>query len=197
MLRFSFYRDGFRALLMVSVLQVVAILVLIFMAAYFANRPAVREYFTVDNAGRIVKLEPMEKPYLTESALLSFASRAVSEVYTFDAENYRQVMNNAAQYFTPDGHVDFVKSMEPQIKYVVDGVLIGSGVPNGTPVIIDRGKAPNGVYAWKVKVPVVVTFRTQTTSSSVKRIVTLIIVNRATFETPYGVGISSFTAKDI
>lgn len=196
-LKFNFYRDGLQAALLLAVILAITVVVQMFLMFHFANRPLEREYFTVDLQGRVVKQQPMSVPYLTESALLTYAARAVTEAYTFDADTYRKVLTDVGQYFTPDGHVEFLRSMQPQIKYVKDNVLIGSAVPSGTPVLSASGKGPNGVYAWKVKVPVVVTFRTRTASSTVRRIVTLIIVNRPTFETQYGVGISSFIAQDL
>lgn len=195
-LKFNFYRDGLQASLSVSLVLAIIVAIQMFLMFHFANRPIEREYFTVDVQGRIVKQQPMNVPYLTESALLDFAVRAVSEAYTFDADNYRKELTNVRQYFTPEGHKAFIDSMQPQIKYVIDNTLIGTAVPSGTPILSDNGVGANGVFAWKIKVPVVVTFRTQKESSTVRRIVTLIIVNRPTFETPYGVGISSFVAVD-
>lgn len=196
LLRFNFYRDGLQASLTVNAILSLVIVILLYLVFHFANRPSEQRYFTVDAQGRIVKQQAMDAPYLTESALLDFAVRATTEAYTFDAENYRKALSDVGQYFTPEGHQSFLASMQPQIKYVVDKTLISSSVPSGTPVVSDRGVTPNGLYLWKVKVPVVVTFRTQTESSTVHRLVTIIIVNRPTFETPYGVGISSFIAVD-
>ena len=195
-LRFDFYREGFTASLTVSVILAIAVIAQMFLISHLANRPVERQYFTVDNMGRLVQQKALNAPYMTESALLQFASRAVTDAYTFDAENYRKVFNDLSQYFTPEGNPAFIASMQPQIKYVLDKTLISSAVAGGTPVLVDQGVSPNGVWAYKIKVPVIVTFRTQTESSTVRRLVTLIVVNRPTFETPYGVGISSFLATD-
>ena len=195
-LRFDFYREGFTASLTVSVILAIAVIAQMFLISHLANRPVERQYFTVDNMGRLVQQKALNAPYMTESALLQFASRAVTDAYTFDAENYRKVFNDLSQYFTPEGNTAFIASMQPQIKYVLDKTLISSAVAGGTPVLVDQGVSPNGVWAYKIKVPVIVTFRTQTESSTVRRLVTLIVVNRPTFETPYGVGISSFLATD-
>ena len=196
-MRFNFYKDGYTASLTINVVQTIAIVILILCVFHFANRPVEREYFSVDCTGRMQQQQPMDSPHLPESALLDYAVRSVSEGYTFDASNYRDVMTSVGKYFTPEGHADFLNSMQPQIKYVLDNVLIASAVADGTPVLSNSGRSPNGVFAWKIKVPIVVTFRTQTQSSTVKRIVTLVIVNRPTYETPFGVGISSWSAKDL
>lgn len=195
-LRFNFYRDGLGLSLLINVILVTLVIFELFYIYKIKTSPPPTAYFSVDGKGAIVPLASMSEPYLSESDVLDFASKAVRQSYTFDAENYRDRINDSAQYFTPEGHKDFVASMQIQIKYVVDNVLIGSAVPSGTAVLVNQGRSPNGIFAWKVKVPVVVTFRTQTSSSSVKRIVTVVVINRPTYETPYGVGISSFIAQD-
>lgn len=199
-LRFSFYRDGFALSLLINfALSIILIGCFIFIYQ-LVKRPPESKYFTVDMKGNVVPIVPMNKPHMTESAILDFASKVVTESYTFDADNYRLALTNVQKYFTPDGYSAFQTSMQPQIKYVKDNVLIASSVPSGTPVLLKRGiissDADGDIVAWKIRIPVVVTYRTKTDSSTVKRTVQLVIVNRPTYESEFGVGVSSFQASD-
>lgn len=194
-LRFNFYRDGLALSLAINVAQAVLLVVVFCFAMFFANKPPETKYFSVDAHGSVLTIVPMNEPHMSEGAILEFAAKAVSESYTFDADNYRSALMNVQKYFTPDGFAKFQESMQGQIKYVVDNVLITSTTPNGTPVLIKRGES-DGVTAWRIRVPVIATYRTKNESTSVKRLVTLVIVNRPSYETPYGVGVSSFQTED-
>lgn len=195
-LKFNFYRDGVGMSVAANLLLILLVIIQFWYIGRITSAPKPTSYVYVDSHGVVLPAKTMSTPYLSESDILAFATKTVARSYTFDAENYRERMSELSDSFTPEGHKGFLVSMEAQIKYVVENTLIASAVPSGTPVLIETAVV-NGIFAWKVKVPVVVTYRTQGSSTSVKRIATLIIVNRPTYESKYGVGISSFIAKDV
>lgn len=199
-LRFDFYRDGLALSLMINLALAVLSICLGILVWNLAHRQPQTKYFSVDTRGVIVPLIPMNEPHMTDSAILELSAKVVAQSYTFDADNYRDAIMGVQQYYTSEGFEGFTKSMQAQIAYVKDNILIASAVPTGTPVLIKSGLINTGaggdVVAWKIRVPVLVTYRSKGDSSTVRRVVTLVIVNRPTYETPYGVGVSSFQAQD-
>jgi intracellular multiplication protein IcmL len=197
LLRNEFYRDGFRFLAGAYPVTAIALLLSIGLNFYQATRPPKERYFSVDPAGRITKIVALTEPYVTDSYITSWVTEKVSRAYSMDPQNFRRQVGDLEPFFTPDGHQQYIDSLQSSgtIDVMTKNLLIMTGVPTGAPIVVERGEA-NGLYFWKVQVPMMVEFRSSTKSAQKRRLVTVTVVRRQTIESPEGIGISQFVASD-
>ncbi len=197
LLRNQFYRENWRSTTIVIPILALALLASVATTIYTATRQPETRYFAVDAKGALIPMAPLNRPYVKQEDLLNWVSKAVVAAYTHDAQNYQSQLQSAAEYFTTEGFDEFIRSMQSSgtLDAIKRNVLISSAVLQGAPVIVAEGETA-GVYLWKIRVPVLVSYRSSTKGDDKKRMVTLVVARRSTYENPYGLGISQFVAAD-
>lgn len=197
-LRNEFYRDKFRLMVTSQPILLAALLLSIAMNFVQSQRTPQQKFFTVDSVGRVIPIRALTEPFITEPFLVNWVSEKVSRAYSMDPQNYRRQAQDLAPDFTDEGYAQYVKSLTDSgtIDLMVKNLLVSSAVAQGAPVVIERGTA-NGVFFWKLQVPVLVQYRSAVKGTEKRRVVTVTVVRRQTLENPLGIGINQFVAADI
>ncbi|MFK4705805.1 intracellular multiplication protein IcmL [Roseateles asaccharophilus] len=197
-MRYEFYRDNFRTLATATPILVIALLVSVVLNFVLATRKPRVEYFAVDPAGRIVPIRSLNEPYVTDAYLNRWVAETVARAYSMDPQNYRRQVQDLQEYFTPEGYESYVQSLQSSetISFMTRNLLVMSAIPMGTPIVAGRGEV-NGIYFWKVQIPMLVDFRSGTKTAQKKRLIEVTVVRRQTIEAPAGIGISQFVATDV
>lgn len=195
--RNEFYRDGYRSLLRIAVIEAMIILALVF-AMYFiilARKPENR-YFATTEDGRLVPMVPLTEPNLSVPALMSWSAQAATEVMTFGFNDYKRRLQQSSRNFTRLGWVSFTSALDKSgiIDMVEKNRQVVSAAPASAPILISEGPI-NGRYQWQVQVPLVVTYQAGSTARVDNMLVTLLIVRVPKLESPNGVGIEQWIAK--
>lgn len=195
--RNEFYRDGYRTLLRIAVIEAMIILALIG-AMYFViavHQPENR-YFATTEDGRLVPMVPLSEPNLSVPALMSWSAQATTEVMTFGFNDYKRRLQQASRNFTRLGWLSFTTALEKSriIEMVETNQQVVSAAPASAPILISEGLV-NGRYQWQVQIPLVVTYQAGASVRSDKMLVTLLLVRVPKLESPNGVGIEQWIAR--
>lgn len=195
--RNEFYRDGYRTLLRVAVIEAMIILALVG-AMYFViqvHQPENR-YFATTEDGRLVPMVALSEPNLSVPALMSWSAQAATEVMTFGFNDYKRRLQQASRNFTRLGWVSFTSALEKSriIEMVEANGQVVSAAPASAPILISEGIV-NGRYQWQVQVPLVVTYQAGSSVRDDRMLVTLLLVRVPKLESPNGVGIEQWIAR--
>lgn len=195
--RNEFYRDGYRTLLRIAVIEAMIILALVG-AMYFVidvHQPENR-YFATTEDGRLVPMVALSEPNLSIPALMSWSAQAATEVMTFGFNDYKRRLQQASRNFTRLGWVSFTSALEKSriIEMVEANGQVVSAAPASAPILISEGVV-NGRYQWQVQVPLVVTYQAGSSVRDDKMLVTLLLVRVPKLESPNGVGIEQWIAR--
>ena len=89
--RNEFYRDGYRSLIKMALIQSIIILGLIGVMFYVVkiNQPQ-NLYFATTEDGRLMPMVPLSQPNLSTPALMSWVAQATTEVMTFGFNDTQQ-----------------------------------------------------------------------------------------------------------
>lgn len=196
-IRNEFYRDGYRSLLKIAILQVVIIIGLLG-AMYFViqvHQPENR-YFATTEDGRLVPMVPLNEPNLSTPALMSWVAQASTEVMTFGFNDYRRRLQEASRNFTRPGWESFTTALERSriIEMVNVNQQVVFAAPQGAPIVLSEGLVA-GRYQWQVQLPLVVTYQSGAKTRSDNLLVTLVIVRVPRLENANGVGIEQWIAS--
>jgi intracellular multiplication protein IcmL len=194
--RNEFYRDGYRSLLRLAVLQGLAIIGLIG-AMYFVievHQPENR-YFATTEDGRLVPMVPLNEPNLSTPALMSWVAQAATEVTTFGFNDYRRRLQEASRNFTRRGWESFTQALQRAriIEMVEANQQVVTSAPQGAPIIISEGLVA-GRYQWEIQMPLVLTYQSGAKTRSDSLLVTLVVVRVPRLENANGVGIEQWIA---
>lgn len=195
-LRNEFYRDGYRNMLRLVVLQGLIIVGLIG-AMYYVVHVNQKEYIyhATTEDGRLVPMVPLNSPNLSDSALTSWMAQAATEVMTFGFNDYRPRLQEASRNFTRRGWESFTLALQRSriIEMVEANQQIATAAPQGAPVILNQRNVA-GQYQWTVQMPMIVTYQSGSARRTDSLLVTAIIVRVPRLESPNGVGIEQWLA---
>jgi intracellular multiplication protein IcmL len=193
-MRNRFYRDGQRKALVSLIVSMMINLVLGFLLVYVVTHPPAPQYFATSINGRITPLYPLNEPNQSDSAILQWANYAAIASFSYNFVNYREELQAASGFFTPAGWDSFLAALDRSnmLKGVVAKKLIVSAVATRAPVIIKKGVISGGPFAWRVQMPVLVTYQSSAVITQENYVVTMLITRVSTLNSPRGIGISQF-----
>jgi intracellular multiplication protein IcmL len=197
LVRNEFYRDGYRTVLRIAVIEAVIILGLLFMMFFVvSNSKPQSVYFATTNDGRLVPMVALNEPNLSTPALMSWSAQAATEVMTFGFNDYRRRLQEASRNFTRTGWASFTGALDKSriLEMVQQNQQVVTAAPRSAPVLISEGMS-NGRYQWQVEIPMVITYQAGSQTRADNLIVTLLIVRVSKLESPNGVGIEQWVAQ--
>ncbi len=197
-LRNTFYRDNYRRLVGILLILILINLLLIGSIIYLISSRPAPVYFATSSDGRITPLYPLNQPVVAPSELLQWSAQAAVAAYTYNFVNYRQDLQRASEYFTPEGWNQFQQGLKDtrNLETVVAKKFVVTATPTGAPEIKDQGIL-NGRYAWRIQIPLLVTYE-GATGERIQQpvIVTMMVTRVSTLDTPKGIAIAQFVASE-
>jgi intracellular multiplication protein IcmL len=194
-LRLEFYRDSYRKLVIIAVVAVVLAILQSLIIYYLASRPVKTVYYATEG-GRIVPLQPLNEPVLTQRQVLSFAQEASVEAYTFDFVNYRKQLSGVSGYFTQDGYKEYIEALSrSNLDIVTTKRYVVSAVASGAPVVTREG-LKQGVYVWEVQMPMSVAYQSASERVDQKFVVRMLLKRIPTTLNPKGIGVHQLILDD-
>lgn len=194
--RNDFYRDNYRKLVGALLFSFLIMAILVASLIYIIVNPPQPRYFATSAEGRIIPIVPLDQPNIAQTTLLQWANTSAVSAYTYNFVNYRQALQTASANFTPDGWTAFMEALESSnnLNAVIAKKLVVSAVATGAPVILQQGII-NGVYAWRIQMPMLVTYQSASQFSKQSILITMLITRVPTLNSPEGIGISQFIAE--
>ncbi|OGT51643.1 MAG: type IV secretion protein DotI [Gammaproteobacteria bacterium RIFCSPHIGHO2_12_FULL_42_13] len=195
-LRNDFYRDNHRKVMIALLVAILLIVMLSGVLTYVVTHPPPPKYFATSTDGRIIPLIPLSQPNMPTSALLLWANQAATAAFTYDFVNYRQALQAASDYFTSAGWRDFLNALTSSnnLSAVLTKKLVVSSTATAAPVVLQQGEL-NGVYAWRVQLPMVITYQSASQVAQQNVLVTMLVTRVSTLNSARGVGISQFVVS--
>ncbi|MGL6028903.1 MAG: type IVB secretion system apparatus protein IcmL/DotI [Legionella sp.] len=192
-LRNQFYKDSQRKVILALLIAILVNLVLGFMIMYMITHPPAPKYFATSINGRITPLFPLNEPNQSDSAVLQWANQAAIAAFTYNFVNYRDELQSSSGFFTAAGWDQFLNALQQSnnLDAVKAKKLIVSAVATRAPIILQKGLL-NGSYAWRVQMPILVTYQSASEFTQQNNVVTMLITRVSTLNSPRGIGISQF-----
>ncbi|WP_028388106.1 type IVB secretion system apparatus protein IcmL/DotI [Legionella fairfieldensis] len=192
-IRNDFYRDGQRKIILALLLSIFINVVMASLLFYFLTHPPAPQYFATTINGRITPLYPLNEPNQSDSAVLQWANQAAIAAFTYNFVNYRDELQASSGFFTAEGWTQFLNALQQSnnLDAVKAKKLIVSAVATRAPIILQKGLL-NGVYSWRVQMPILVTYQSASEFSQQNNVVTMLINRVSTLNSPRGIGISQF-----
>ena len=195
-LRNNFYRDNYRRLMALLLMMSISLIVLVVGVVWLVTHRPQPKYFAATQSGRMLEVVPLNRPTLSSKALLDWAGMVATGAYTYSFINYRTKIQELESSFTTTGWKNFSTALtnSDNISAVEQRKLMVSAVVSGAPVIAHEGLL-NGRYAWRVQIPLVVTYQSSSQRFDESHIVTMVIIRISTLQNESGIGIEQFVVS--
>jgi len=194
--RNNYYRDGYRMLLNVAVIEAFVIIALVsaLILVLVGARPQ-KYFFATTEDGRLIPIVSLDQPNLSAPAIVAWTAQAASETMTFGFHDYRRRLQESSRHFTRRGWESFTKALQQSgvIDAVTQNRQVVTATPSGAPTLVSEGIV-NGRYEWVIEVPILVSFEygSQSKQSSMK--LRLLVVRVPQLENANGIGIEQWIA---
>lgn len=155
----------------------------------FARPGAV--YFALTPDLRVVRLAPMNHPLLSDAGVVSWTTRTVVETFSLDFLHWRATLSGVRGRYTSRGFSQLTAAMKKSgnIEQIVNKRMSVNVSPSSAGVVANQGML-NGVYAWKVQVPLAMSYETsQGVVYSQKLIANVMVVRADPRKHPAGIAI--------
>lgn len=185
-------------IVIVSTVIIIGLMVATFWRIQYPEEP---KYFQVQieqGQKQFTPLTSYNARLFSRDDLLLWIQIVVGDIYTFNAITYQQKFRDIlANDFTPDGADSFRETLNNSqlLKQVVTQQLNLTSIVSGQPVILQQG-ALMGRYTWKVQMPVLLTFESANQITTKRIIVTVLIINVSTKESPQAVAIQELWSQE-
>jgi len=151
-------------------------------------------FFAVDRVHEtLLPMTALQRPYISTTALLSWAAAALTASYSFDFLHINEQLENLKPYYTKTGYQSLVNSLKKsgQLQRIVNDRILSFAIATEPPILLSEGQY-KGSYAWRVQMPMLVAYQGATESGKKQRriVVTLLINQVSTEQASKGIGIS-------
>lgn len=162
------------------------------------QRPPIFKYVLTLADGTIRDIVRLEEPKHTDVELIRWTTNVVLKAYTWDFLNYKSQFTKLQEDMTVYGWEEFKKSIEESgnFKAIIGNQYVLTAVPNGPATIEKAGLYGEiGRYAWKVKVPILVSYASSAQRTNQTLLVTAVVVRQPEWINDAGLGVRSLIAE--
>jgi intracellular multiplication protein IcmL len=195
--RNAFYRDGYRTLLRISVLQgLVMILLILAIISMIMTVETRYVYFATTSDGRIINIVPLNDAFRPPAEVIAWASRTAKNVLTFDYRDYRHRLQDAAANFTPTGWESFTKALkESRVLEAVEARRLVVSLDVESAPEIKNSFVHDGIYTWYLQFPITIRFDGNDPPAPIHATLILQVVRVSTLQNPDGISIEQWIAN--
>ena len=192
--RNAFYRDGYRILLRISLVQTVIITLLVAGIVTLLMTVQTKQiYFATTSDGRIINIVPLNEPYRSNAEVIAWAAGAAQNIMRFGYNDYRQHLQQVSSDFTETGWTSFNKALKEAniIEALEARKLVLSTDINAAPEIKNT-VVRNGVYTWYLEFPITIKFDGVNPPGMINTNLVLQVVRVSTLQNPDGLSIEQW-----
>jgi hypothetical protein len=161
--RNAFYQQRCRELSVVLVLLLSVILFLLGLLVYAQVIAARPRYFATTPDARPIAVVRLDEPlYADPNAVIQWTSQAVLDLYSLDYVTWRRSLQNAADYFIPEGYKAFMQALKAStnLEAVKAKRQVVSASITGPVTIVRQGQLnPQAPYSWDLNIPLLVVYQ--------------------------------------
>lgn len=189
-------RERFEFLLKVIYGLIAALFISVVVNVYLGTRPVEFRYFTTTPTGAIREITALNRPVQSTNEVLSWTTQVVTKAWSLSFANYQQQLEDIKPSFTDPGWRGFEQALNRSgfIERILSQQLVSTAVPQSAPVVVAEGLV-GGAFAWRLQVPILVTYQSASAQSSQTINVQVTVVRRPETENPKGLGIAQIVAN--
>jgi intracellular multiplication protein IcmL len=163
----------------------------------FATRSPAHFFGSLPNK-QTFEITALNRPNVSNKALLSWVTLAATSTFTFDFFNYKDQLNAIKDYFTADGFSNFMASLQETdvLKTIEEKKLILSAVAIG-PAIVLTEEGIDTKHTWRIQVPLIVRYQSANVDETRTQVVEVLVTQVSTEDAPKGIGIAQYIAREI
>jgi len=192
-LRNAFYRDHYRRAIIAFFLLVIINCLLVGTIFYKVSHPPKPQYFATTSDGRMINWHPLTDPVVANRFVTQWSANAVRQAFSLDFIHWRHQLQTASGNFTNYGWKTFLAALKSSnnLNTLTSLKMVSNATITGAPKILQE-EIVDGHYAWKVQMPILVTYTNNQKTIPMPMSVTLIVLRVPVQTNPDRIAINNF-----
>lgn len=188
----GYHRRGMHKLMTLIMVLMVINIALISVGLYgFFSRDKQTDYYAVTCNSEPVKLDSLGVAVVSRPQLLDWALTSAIAIYNFNYANWPQQVGLIRPLFSSQGWDAFYPSFkQSQIDPAIEKSTFVTAVATAAPVI-ERQGALNGIYRWRIAIPMMINYETASDNAQQSVVMRLIVSRVPSVQNPRGIAIVS------
>jgi len=155
------------------------------------------QYYGHPPTGSDFELIALDRPNVSNKALLNWVTLAATATFTFDFVNYQDQLKAVQDYFTLDGYDNFITSLQNAniLSTIEEKKLVLSAVAIGPAIVLTETEVGSN-HTWRVQVPLLVRYQSASVNETRLQIVDVLVTQVPTSDAPKGIGIAQYVAQE-
>lgn len=189
-------REKYLFLVRVTMFISVALVVSCLVNVYLGIRPTQFRYFATDPSGGIREIQALDRPIQSQELVLNWTTQAITKAYSMNFANYAQQLKDLQINFNDAGWQGYQDALKQSdfIQKMLSNQYSTTAVPKSAPIVAKQGLL-NGVFAWRLQLPLTVTYKSASVSTSQDITVDVVVVRRPETENPSGLAIAQIISQ--
>lgn len=193
----EWYRKTMPWALSIAASSLAILCVSLLLNVYFILSNPEPKYFAVTSDLRVKQMTPLSQPVMSRTGLMNWVTQAVTETLSLNFVHWRQQLTKARSAYTNKAFNSLVNSLleSGNMDYIRENRLTVSVSAPKAPVMLATGYIGDS-KAWKIQVPLVLTYESSKGTASTQKLVATIVVKRvSTLTNKRGVAIDQVVLK--
>lgn len=193
----GWFREQYKRMVLINLLMVGLLVVSFAANIYLFVMEKAPVYYAATSDFRMAKLEPLDRPLISQSALLNWTAETVSETLSLDFLHWRKKLMRVRERYSTEAFNQLIASLKESgnLDLIRNQRLSVSVTTAQAPIIIGKGNL-GGRIVWRIEVPVTATYESSTATHQVQRLRASIVVERvSTLERPAGIQVRQMLLK--
>lgn len=154
------------------------------------------KFFKVTQDKQVIQPVALTQPFLASNELLNWFTKTIQESYSFNYHNVRAVIKNVRGYYTKNGHKSYSVILRDynNLSAILKHQLVLTVMPLDVPKIL-KEQIINGRYAWKVEIPILLTYQSKGILTTREHTITAFIIRVPAKESSQGVQIAQMISS--
>lgn len=182
--------------LRVTLLIAGLLLISVLCNVYLGLRPIEYRYFVTDPSGRVTEIQAINRPIQSQEMVLNWATQSITKAYSMNFANYAQQLKDIEPNFNEAGWRGYQEALKTSgyLEKMLSNQYSTSAVPKSAPVVVAQGDL-NGVWAWRLQIPIIVSYKSASVSQTQEITVDAVVVRRPETENPSGLAIAQIISQ--
>lgn len=128
-----------------------------------------------ESASSVQLIDSLSLPTKSVEDMAQWAAMVVTRSMTINFYQYRVQYKNLMQFYTDSGWKGFSSAMDDLATEIIKKKLSVTAVLTGVPLLVREGLLPDGAYAWKFQMPILVSYESPSETVTQKQVVSVVV----------------------
>lgn len=176
----SFYRDSYRRIVKIAMIEGVVILALLLPNTYNLIREVKPYVIAVNPSMQVQPIIPLSEPMVSNAGASAWTTKALEKTFSLSFTEWRQQLSDSQKYYTSTSFKQLIEGLKSSgILQKISGQRLNTVLQPVSAMYVEQSGQIDGIPVWVVKGKMILTYNGTSGGVSTQDITATVIIQRA------------------